>query len=53
MEIERAWGHEDGWFNSIPRERQVKMLAWYRVHTDPEGKRLKAKRARGKDFWGL
>jgi len=52
MEIERAWGHDDGWFATLTRERQLRLLAWYRVLNDPQGKRLAAKKAKGKKFWG-
>jgi hypothetical protein len=53
MEIERAWGREPGWFHTLPRDRQVTMFAWHRVNADPEGRARKARKAKGKAFWGL
>ncbi len=37
IEIERAWGKEPGWFDTLPRPRQVQLLGWYRIHRNPTG----------------
>lgn len=40
-EIERLrWpGGAPGWFEREPRHRRIELMAWYRVHADPDGKR--------------
>ena len=37
-EIERSWGREPGWFSTLPRQERADLLAWQRVHHQPEKK---------------
>lgn len=30
LEIERAWGKDPGWFETLDRGRQIDLLAWNR-----------------------
>lgn len=55
MEIESLKGIPDGGFNDLPLERRERLLAWYRVRVDPDGKKRNTKKAaagRGREVPG-
>ncbi|HJN76515.1 MAG TPA: hypothetical protein QGF58_21480 [Myxococcota bacterium] len=54
MEIERLWGKEPGWFYSQPAEGRLRLMAWYSIRLDPQGKarRRRSAVADPDGFWG-
>ena len=53
LEIERLWGREPGWLLTLPAERRVGLLAWYRCHLSPSVSEREARTKKtGASFWG-
>ena len=36
MEICRLWGQPPDWYAGLPRAQQIDLMAWWRVHIDPD-----------------
>lgn len=39
LEIERLWSKAPGWYDTLDRDERARLMAWYRVHSKPAGKR--------------
>jgi hypothetical protein len=48
LRIERQWGREPGWFYSLPKGKQVALMAeWRLLHTPQKDLKSKAKADKG------
>lgn len=35
LDLARLWGRDPGWWYTLPRDEQTRLLAWYRVYAEP------------------
>jgi hypothetical protein len=46
MRISKEWGRDPGWFETLPREKQINVLAYERVLADDRAAAAKKQKAR-------
>ncbi len=49
MQLEVRLGKDDGWFASLPQQRQARYLAFLKVEADPTGERYREQAEAPKD----